>query len=131
MILNWPGATGDQMQHDRRFLHGGHRVLRDATKAPLKCKGWKDRLDHIREEEFWMTPETPSLRLAGRIEVLRKVLSQPFSATGRSSSLLPAKRVRSQFLSLRHFVVANSALVAIDPEKTLGFKGIWRGPVYP
>ncbi|OYW52522.1 MAG: hypothetical protein B7Y80_17985 [Hyphomicrobium sp. 32-62-53] len=51
-----------------------------------------------------MTPEALSLYWAGRIEVLRKVLSQPFSATVRSPSLLPAQTVRSQFLSLRHFV---------------------------
>jgi len=49
-----------------------------------------------------MTPEALSLYLAGRIEVLRKVLSRPFSATARSSALLSAERVRSQFLSLRH-----------------------------
>ena len=41
-----------------------------------------------------------------------------------------AERVGSQFLSLRHFVDTNSALVAIYPEKSLGFKGLWRVLVY-
>jgi len=41
-----------------------------------------------------------------------------------------AETVGSQFLSLRHFVDTNSALVAIHPEKSLGFKGIWPAPVY-
>jgi len=49
-----------------------------------------------------MTPEALSLYWAGRIEVLRKVLSQPFSATVRSPSLLPAQTVSFEFLSLRH-----------------------------